>query len=207
MCVPILRDHLRHVLRMRQRRRDRHDRAQQDPLHSPCPQVPCMKQHSSPPDEADIGHRMRHRARCVVQRIGRGATARSPAQALEQTLCPICGPLSPSQDAPKRAANDCPANRAAHRSGDRFADVGRDLPGHAVGDAARDLAGDQLACAQTLAAPACRPEDRTQDAPNLADPSSCLRFVSGVIRGGRLDAFFQDFVSRFRNQPRYRICL
>src|SRR5262249_33316970 len=78
------------------------------------------------------------------------------------------------------------------------ADVGRDLPGDAVGDRARDLAGDQLTRAQTLAASARGPEDLAQDASNLADPASRLRSVSGVIRGGRFDAFFQDLVSRFR---------
>src|SRR5262249_45824508 len=147
-----------------------------------------------------LGIGLSDRAICTVQRIEsywreiRRPRQVARASAREKALA-RSAPLSPPQDAPERAANNRPANRAAHRAGDRLADVGRDLPGDAVGDRARDLAGDQLTRAQTLAASARGPEDLAQDASNLADPASRLRSVSGVIRGGRFDAFFQDLVS------------
>ena len=76
------------------------------------------------------------------------------------------------QNAAEGAANDRAAHRAAHGAADRFADVGDHLPGHAVGDRARDLSSHQLARAQALAALAARAEDRGQHAADAADPSA-----------------------------------
>src|SRR4051794_34028134 len=74
----------------------------------------------------------------------------------------------PSQNPTQRTAHDRAADRIAHRSGDRLAEVAGDLAGNAVRHRAGDLTCDQLTGRQPVAARIVRSEDRTEHAADLA---------------------------------------
>src|SRR5438552_652377 len=91
-----------------------------------------------------------------------------------------------AQNPAQRPAHDGAANRVAHPSGDRLAEIARDLTGNAVRHRAGDLPRDQLTGRQPVAARIVRPEDRAEHASDLAeDSATLLRRSPGARLPGR----------------------
>src|SRR5262249_36825838 len=97
----------------------------------------------------------------------------------------------PPQNASHGAAYDRPADRTAHLAADRLADVGGDLPGHAVADRAGNLARDDLPGRKPRSAWAIgseyAPEHVPQTAQHRAKPAGRLGLSLPAGRMRRAD--------------------